>query len=224
MVKRFDKDFYDEEYFTGSSKSNYGKLNPNGGYTKDLYLPFKIQQGAGILRACEYTSRWLPDNCLVFGCAIGYLVEAMRVGTGLRTECRGHDISEYAIDRGTKEGIKGLHCGDVVIGTTFADNQFELVISMELLEHIPEDDGQLDKAMDEHLRVCNGYLVIGTPLGQDDEHPQQLEGDPSHFSVHTPEWWIDKFEKKGAKLFKEIRVDETVMIIFEVEAVDYESR
>ena len=62
-MKRFKSDFFDEEYFTGSSKSNYGKLNPDGGYTEEIYFDFKQKQAASKLRnlpepTCIHQELW----------------------------------------------------------------------------------------------------------------------------------------------------------------------
>jgi 2-polyprenyl-3-methyl-5-hydroxy-6-metoxy-1,4-benzoquinol methylase len=214
-MKRLGSNFYDKEYFEGASKSNYGKLNPDGGYTEKIYFPVKCGQIADILDFAGYTTVWKPKNCLVVGCAIGYLVMAMQIDGAI--EAHGIDISEYAIERGKKEGIKNLIVGDV-FELPYKNDEFEMVVALEVVEHIPEDDGQLDQAIREMIRVCNGYIVISTPVGDDDENPRQLEGDLSHFSVHTPEWWTTKFEKLGAMTFYEIvsKESKTFAASFEV--------
>ena len=207
-MKRYKEDFYDEEYFTGSSKSNYGKLNPDGGYTKDVYLSYKAQQGKMIFEKLDYTFVWKPDNILVMGCAVGYLVNAIH--DVVKCECHGVDISEYAINRGTSEGIKDLHIGDFCERLPFKDKEFEVVISLENLEHIPEDDGQLSAAIDEHVRLCNTYLVISTPKKTDDED------DPSHFSVKDENWWVNEIEKRGLKTLEQVDAGDSVLLFFEV--------
>jgi cyclopropane fatty-acyl-phospholipid synthase-like methyltransferase len=99
-MERKKSDFYDEEYFTGKTKSNYGRLNPNGGYTKEAYIPYKAEQGQMIFEKLGYSYRWKPDNILVLGCAVGYLVQT--IAEVAKVETHGVDISEYAIKRGTR--------------------------------------------------------------------------------------------------------------------------
>lgn len=213
-MERYKTDFFDEEYFTGSSKSNYGKLNPNGGYTREAYLGYKSQQGKIVFEKLGYTFVWKPDNILVLGCAVGYFVEAIQMV--VKCECHGVDISEYAIKRGTDEGIQNLHVGDFCKKLPFKAKEFEVVISMENLEHIPEEpsddcpDGQLNAAIDEHVRLCKSYLVVSTPkkTGPGD--------DPSHFSVKPENWWVEQFEKRGLKTLEQVDGGESVLLFFEV--------
>jgi len=209
-MQRYKSEFFDEEYFTGKSKSNYGLLNPDGGYTKAVYLPYKAQQGKLIFEKLGYTFVWKPDNILILGCAVGYLVDAIHKVIGC--EVHGVDISEYAINRGTSEGIPNLQVGDFCEKLPFKDKEFEVVISLENLEHIPEDDGQLDKAIDEHVRLCNSYLVVSTPKG----NQAGQETDPSHFSVKDENWWVEQFEKRGLKTIEQYDGGDSIMLFFEV--------
>ena len=213
-MKRLGADFYDEQYFVGEGKSNYLRLNPDGGYTRRLYLIYKQEQIKDVLALSGYTQRWRPKNACVLGCAVGYLVEAMQMDG--KTDAYGLDISEYAIKRGTEEGIKNLIVGDMC-SLPYDKDEFELVIAFEVIEHIPEDDGQLAMALDEMVRICNGYIVISTPSADDDENPDQSDGDdPSHFSVHTQQWWATQFEKRGAQLFYQKEANNSNLMVFEV--------
>ncbi|MFA5216860.1 class I SAM-dependent methyltransferase [Sulfuricurvum sp.] len=223
-MKRYGADFFDEEYFTKDTKSSYGFSNPRGGYTREIYLPFKIEQCAQILDMAGYTfgkkfgkSR-LPNNVLVLGCAVGYLVETLQKNA--KVDAMGIDISAYAIGRGVNEGIKNLFVGDVceLDKNNIKDNMFELVISMEVLEHIPEDDGQLSKAIDEHIRVTKDFLVVSTPIGKETNEPTISIGknkNPSHFSLHSPNWWANEFEKRGMKTFQQFESKGVCVIVFE---------
>jgi 2-polyprenyl-3-methyl-5-hydroxy-6-metoxy-1,4-benzoquinol methylase len=190
-------DYYDEDYFDNpdGKKSNYGVLS--GGYTEKVYLPYKKEQAIQILRELGYTSQWKPDNILVVGCAKGFLV---RILQQLGVVCEGIDISEYAIEK-SKQYTENCKVGNICDMNEYKDNQFEVVICLETIEHIPKP--YLDKALNELSRVAKRYIVISTPEGKDEDKTDLSDGgDPSHFSVHTPAFWQAELEKR--KFIKDV--------------------
>jgi len=203
---RFGSDYYDHEYFEGSSKSVYGKLY-EGGYTRELFMPHKIKELIYLLGLSGYTSRWLPKTALVAGCGPGYMVEAMQLDGNI--EGHGVDISEYAISRGRSEGVKNLRVGDIC-QLHFTENEFEFVVCCDTLELIPEDFGQLAQAIDELVRVCNGFICITTrmPSPQTDK-----ELGESYHSIRDPNWWVQEFEKRGVKTYHQSEQIETMMAV-----------
>lgn len=207
MVHRYGSDFYNHDYFEGGIKSNYRM-----GYTRDIYSVQKTRELIYYLNLAGYTSRWLPKNCLVVGCAVGYLVESMQVGSEI--DAHGIDISKYAIERGRKEGIKNLRVGDVC-RLHFKDNEFELVICCDTLEQIPEDEGQLGQAIDEIIRVCNGFIVLTVRSPDPVTDPKEDKG---YHTIRDQNWWVNEFEKRGVKTYNQVDQPETQMaiLIFEV--------
>lgn len=196
MTKLLGSDYYDEDYFDNpkTKKSNYGRLS--GGYTEAVYRPFKKQQAAQIMRHLGYTSQLRPSSVLVVGCAKGFLVETIqRFGV----TCEGIDISEYAIEK-SKKYTRACKIGNICDMSEYKDNQFEVVICLETLEHIPQP--YLDSALNELSRVALRYIVISTPEGTEDSEPPG-EGDPSHFSVHPPDFWKTAFIKRRFILKRE---------------------
>jgi len=76
----------------------------------------------------------------------------------------------------------------------FGDNEFDLVICCECLEHVPEND--IDGFLLGVKRVAAFfYFTI-----DDEEDPPYN----SHICIHEPEWWIKKLDKVGltGKMFK----------------------
>lgn len=208
MVQRPNSDFYDHDYFEGSPKSRYGHV----GYPRDIYLIQKTRELIYYLNLAGYTSRWLPKNCLVVGCAIGYMVQAMQMDGNI--EAHGVDISEYAIERGRKEGIKNLRVGDIC-QLHFKDKEFEFVVCCDTLEQIPEDEGQLGQAIDELIRVCHDFIVVTVRIP--DPPTDSILGEGYH-SIHDQNWWVNEFEKRGVKTYNQVDQPETSMaiLIFEV--------
>lgn len=209
---RLDSDFYNHEYFEGGSKSIYGKLY-EGGYTRDLFFVQKIKELIYYLNLSGYTSRWLPKNALVVGCGPGYMVEAMQQDGSI--DGHGVDISEYAISRGRSEGIKNLRVGDIC-QLHFSENEFEFVICCDTLEMIPEDDGQLAQAIDELVRVCNGFICITTRIPNPKTDP---ELGPSYMTIKDPNWWVQEFEKRGVKTYTQNDQTDSMMAILVFEVV-----
>ena len=85
-----------------------------------------------------------PLRVLDAGCAMGLLVEAL-VARGVDAD--GVDISEYAIAQAAPEVRNRCHVGSL---TTALDGQFDLIVCIEVLEHMPADDAAA--ALSEHLR------------------------------------------------------------------------
>lgn len=198
MTELLGSEYYDKDYFDNpkTKKSNYGRMS--GGYTEEVYRPFKNHQAIKIMQQLGYTARWKPDNVIIAGCAKGFMVRAFQL---LGVKCEGFDISEYAIEE-SKKYTENCKVGNVVDMPQYKDEEFEVSVAMELLEHIPSDEPEkyLSKALDELCRITKLYIVISTPAGDDqDNHDKSKEegGDPSHFSVYPPDWWKLQFAKRN---------------------------
>jgi SAM-dependent methyltransferase len=104
---------------------------------------------------------WRNFGCttsLDVGCATGFLVEALRE---LGVDAQGSDISHYAVEHATP-GAKGhLKVGNLLDGLPFEDGQFELVSTLEILEHLPPAD--IPQALREIRRVCSGAVYATIP-------------------------------------------------------------
>ena len=213
VKQRFGSEFFDNEYFVGNTKSAYGDLVP-GGYTKESFFLLKIEESISLLKIVGYTRRRAPDKILVAGCAMGYLVDAFQ--SYAKIETYGVDISEHAINKGRKEGVKNIRVGDVCDLHSFKNKEFELVVSLELLENIPHDEGQLERAINELARVTKNYLILAVRNGVDDTLPDQTDGPwKSHFSVHSPNWWANEFEKRGLVEYGQFKSNTGTIIILE---------
>lgn len=199
--KRFkgskDSDFYSEGYFLRGEGSNYGRVNDDGEvlfspYTEEAYYN-------GRLTVARSMRDRLPrfKKVLVLGCARGYLVKAFR---DIGFEAYGVDISEWAIEQCAKGVEEYVLCGDICDLSKWADNEFDLVIALDVLEHITVPD--LYKALDEAVRVGR-MMCVDVPIAPDDSKPDQSDGtDKSHVSIYSKEWWIYRFLERGQELFK----------------------
>lgn len=97
-------------------------------------------------------------NALDVGCATGYLVEVLRE-RGI--DAQGCDLSEFAIDHATTGAVGHVRVANLFAGLPWSDGSFDLVTSLEILEHLPPD--RVPDALDELARVCGGYLYATIP-------------------------------------------------------------
>ena len=92
------------------------------------------------------------------GCATGYLVEVLRErGLG----AQGCDLSPYAIDHAAPGAVGHVRVANLFAGPPWPDGAFDLVTSLEILEHLPPD--RVPDALEELARVCGGYLYATIP-------------------------------------------------------------
>lgn len=132
--------------------------------------------------ATNIINKFNPKSVLDVGCAFGYLVKALR---DKGVESYGIDISEYAISM-AKEGIKPYLAVQSALDDlpTSFPKKFDLVVSIEVIEHLYEEDGL-------HFikKIC-GYsdtiLISSSPYDTTEA---------THFNVQQPEYWAKNFAK-----------------------------
>jgi SAM-dependent methyltransferase len=92
------------------------------------------------------------------GCATGYLVEVLRE-RGI--DAQGCDLSRFAVDHASPGAAGHIRVANLFAGLPWADGFFDLVTTLEILEHLPPD--QVPAALAELARVCGGYLYATIP-------------------------------------------------------------
>lgn len=121
-----------------------------------------------------------PATVLDAGCAMGFLVEALRKRG---VEARGIDVSEYAISQ-VHESV-AEHCGVGSLSEPLG-GRYDLVTCIEVLEHIPPE--QADAAI-ANLCAAGDRLLISTS-------PHDYS-EPTHLNVQPPEFWSAAFAREG---------------------------
>ena len=125
-----------------------------------------------------------PKTVLDAGCAMGYLVAALR---DRGVEAYGVDISEYAISK-VREDIK-QYCA---VGSlteplpTCLPKRYDLVVTIEVLEHLYEEDGR--KAIKSLCGLTNQIIFSSTP---------DISTELTHFNVQQREYWARLFAAEG---------------------------
>lgn len=125
-----------------------------------------------------------PKTVLDAGCAMGYLVAALR---DRGVEAYGIDISKYAISR-VREDVKP-YCACVSLTEQLPQGfpkHFDIVTSIEVLEHLYSDDGA--KAIDNLCGLTDMLLFSSTPNDYTE---------PTHVNVQQREYWARLFAQCG---------------------------
>jgi len=146
-----------------------------GSYERnDHWLEFFGDVADGIVRDFR------PGTVLDAGCAMGFLVEALRKRG---VDAAGIDISEYAIaqvDEATAPHCKVGSLTDPLPG------RYDLITCIEVLEHLPP--AETDKAIANLCRATDRLLISSTPGDF---------GEPTHLNVQAPESWSAKLAQEG---------------------------
>lgn len=121
-----------------------------------------------------------PARVLDAGCAIGFLVGALRARG---VDAKGIDVSAYAISQvplALRDHCRVGSLADPIEG------RYDLVTCIEILEHIPE--ALAETTIGNLCRVTDTVLFSSSP---DDE------SEATHVNVRAPTYWDELFERQG---------------------------
>jgi SAM-dependent methyltransferase len=121
-----------------------------------------------------------PTSVLDAGCAMGFLVEALRKRD---VEAWGIDVSEYAISK-VDESVRE-HCS-VASLTEPLTRRYDLITCIEVLEHIPPSEG--DRAIANLCGATDNLIFSSTPHDY---------GEATHLNVQPPEAWSAALAREG---------------------------
>ncbi len=152
------RDFYGKEYFEGGKcpweESGYGETY---GDNPDFHVVARLARD--LLKV---------ERALEVGCARGFLVLAL-LKAGI--EAWGIDLSEYAVKTAPPEVRDRLKVLDV-LEADFPEGAFDLVLALEVLEHIPL--GEIGKVVEVLRSSTSRYLWATIPSYG--ENPYGLDG------------------------------------------------
>jgi SAM-dependent methyltransferase len=121
-----------------------------------------------------------PARVLDAGCAMGFLVECLRERG---VDAHGIDISSYAIDQVHESARSFCRVGSIAEDL---GGDYDLIVSIEVAEHMPERDGQ--RAIANICAHTSDVLFSSSPI----DHRE-----PTHVNVHPPEYWAELFARQG---------------------------
>jgi hypothetical protein len=121
-----------------------------------------------------------PRTALDAGCAMGFLVEALR---DRGVDASGLDISPYAIER-VREDIRP-HCRLASVLDPLPQ-RYDLIVCIEVLEHLSPREAK--RAVANLCAHTDDVLFSSTPLDY---------REATHVNVQPPEHWAEMFARKG---------------------------
>lgn len=166
MTERDAQKLYDAYYFAHGCGEPYQR--------SEVWLNLFNAFAEKIVQGIE------PGSVLDAGCAMGFLVEALRKRG---VEAWGVDISEYAISNVSPEIQEFCWTGSI---TDPFPQRYDLIVSIEVVEHLQKADSE--KAVRNFCQYSDDILFSSTPS----DHKEI-----SHFNVQPPEYWAELFAREG---------------------------
>lgn len=131
-----------------------------------------------------------PRTVLDAGCAMGFLVEALRAH---RIEAFGIDLSEYAIQNVHPSVKPYCAVGSV---TEPLDRIYDVIVCIEVVEHLSPH--QADVAIENFCQHSKVVLFSSTPIDYKEV---------THLNVQSPEYWAQLFAQHG--FLRDLDIDAT---------------
>jgi GT2 family glycosyltransferase len=168
---------------TGLFDAHYHATGCGRSYQRDA---FRLQFFGAI--ADRIISDIGPATVLDAGCALGFLVEALRVRG---VEAYGVDVSPYAIESVHESARPYCWVGSVVDPLP---RRYDLIVSIEVLEHMRPDEAR--SAIANFCQHTDDVLLSSTPYDYEEI---------THFNVQPPEYWGELFAQNG--FFRDVDFD-----------------
>jgi SAM-dependent methyltransferase len=130
--------------------------------------------------ADEVVRSFTPKRVFDAGCAIGFLVAAL---WDRNVEAHGRDISAFAISEVRSDVRPYCSVGSI---TDPIDGEYDLVLCIEVLEHMPEHEAL--EAIRTMTRAAPRVLFSSTPSDFDE---------PTHINVRPTRYWLNHFAEAG---------------------------
>lgn len=121
-----------------------------------------------------------PRTAMDVGCALGFLVEALRARG---VDARGIDVSEYAVGQAHPDVAPFLA---VASATTPLSGRYDLLTCIEVVEHMPP--AEAERAIDVMTAAADDILFSSSPS----DHAES-----THVNVQPPEAWAAAFARRG---------------------------
>ncbi|MFA5050683.1 MAG: class I SAM-dependent methyltransferase [Patescibacteria group bacterium] len=163
-------------------------------WTKDFAQDF-----AEVERVKSISNIIPKDVCTILdaGCGNGFFINFLKQKNSY-TKLTGLDYSEEALKHVQTDKIQGD-----VTALPFADNSFDLVTCLEVLEHLPQED--LKKGISELQRVSKKYILITVPNDENLQH--NLRMCPNCYCCFNTNFHVNSFnDAKLKNLFPQLQL------------------
>ena len=134
-----------------------------------------------------------PRRVLDAGCAMGFLVEALR---DRGVDAFGFDISDYALQH-VRPDLRD-YCWKASVDDALSE-EYDLIVSIEVLEHVPADVAE--RAVVNFAAHAPDVLFSSTPVDYKEA---------THLNVRPPEYWAELFAREG--FFRDVDYDPTTYV------------
>lgn len=166
-------EFYDEDYYMRGIQS--GKSSYKGGWAPRS----SVRERTSIL---NYFGN--IKNIVEVGCAFGNIVMAFE---DIGVEVLGVEYSNFCVENSY---AKNVIWGDLPKGLPIKDGEYELVLCLEVLEHIEDTES----AIRELCRISNKWIFVTIP---ENTEARLKDEDASHISMHPKHLWVEKFRNNN---------------------------
>ena len=178
IARKFDKDFFD-----GDRKTGYGGFSYNPRFWQPVVPTFR-----------EYYDLSESSSVLDVGCAKGFMLfDFVKAIPGMTIH--GVDISQYALNHGIDElkpNMSLANCKEL----PFADNSFDLVISINTIHNLEKDESA--KALQEIERVTkkDSFITVDA-YRNEDEKERMMQWNLTAKTIMSVDDWIKFFKEVG---------------------------
>jgi SAM-dependent methyltransferase len=144
---------FDESYFVGGTRSNYRDYADVEAAIDLGFMPVVHRYAEAARRLREH-----PVS-LDVGCAYGFYVERL-AAAGF--DAHGVDVSDYAIRRARARGVQNVAVASAD-ALPFPDASFDYVTCIDVIEHVPADQGAAVAAEIHRVLRPSGIAFLATP-------------------------------------------------------------
>jgi SAM-dependent methyltransferase len=174
---------------TDSSKDVSAPASPSASETYDAHyfehscgVPYRCNHSLGVFSriADRIVDDIAPSSVLDAGCAMGFLVEALR---DRGVEAAGFDVSQYALGK-VRDDIRPFTWRASI--TEALPRDYDLIVCIEVLEHLSPEEAET--AIDNLCAHTNEILFSSTPTDY---------SEPTHVNVRPTSHWVAHFGRRG---------------------------
>lgn len=173
-------DTFEAGYFEEIYGAAYDRRNPRYKHRSYLRELSRHKQGGKLLD---------------LGCAYGaFLREAVS-----QFECTGSDISHHAV-RVAQQRVPQAQISATNLLDVQTEERFDVVTCLDVLEHVPDLDGALEKVR--RLLLPGGILMLVVPVYDTfvGRLVEQVDKDPTHVHKWSRYAWLQKLESAGYRV------------------------
>ncbi len=159
-----------------------------------------------------------PESLVSVGCGEGFdLKHILSIYQPKKTV--GVDLSKSALNYAQKQLPEVEFIQEDASKLPFKDNQFDLVVALEILEHIPD----YDKAISELKRIAKNKVIITVPWEPSfsmvslmrGKYLKRLGRHPEHINAWNKKSFTKVIKKHGFKIKKHVIIFPWQMLILE---------